>query len=418
MSARSRPRRPVAAKGARRPPAEPVDLQLSGTVAAGGDVIARLPDGRVVFVEGGLPGEAVRAVLTEGRRDFAKARVVEVVDASPDRVEPPCPWARAGCGGCQWQHIAPAAQLPAKAAIVADAFARIARVEPPPGPPPVALPPAAYRTTLRLAVGPDGRPAYRRRHSSEAMQVGSCLIAHPLLEELVVGTRLRPFTGEVGLRVGVAGGERLVLPTGGAVVIEAPVDAVVAAPGRAAALHEEAGRRRWRVSGESFFQSGPAAAELLIDAVVAAAGPLDPSATVVDLYAGVGLLGGVLAERSGARLVAVESSLEAAADARVNLADLAATVDEVEVAAWSPVAADVVVADPARSGLGRPGVAAVAATGAARVVLVSCDPASCARDTALLRDAGFEAVSLAVLDLFPNTVHVEAVVAFDRARRP
>jgi 23S rRNA (uracil1939-C5)-methyltransferase len=393
-----------------------VALRLGEAVAAGGDTLGRLDDGRVVFVEGGLPGEAVRAVVVEQRRDFARARVVEVDEASPVRRTPPCPWARAGCGGCQWQHVDPDAQLALKAGTVADALRRIAGLGAAlPGPPPRAVDPRGYRTTLRLASGPEGRPSFRHRHRRDLLEVDGCMVAHPLLEDLVAGTRLRPGEGEVTLRVGVAGGERLVLPDRRAVVVSAPVDAVVAAPGRPAVLHEEAGGRRWRVSGPSFFQSGPAAADLLAVTVDAAVGAdLGHGAVLVDLYAGVGLLGGVVAARAGARLVAVESSPEASADAVANLADLDASVVTADVAGWAPCPADVVVADPSRTGLGRPGVAAVIATGAPRVVLASCDPASGARDTALLVAGGYRPVALAVLDLFPHTVHVESVTTFER----
>lgn len=406
----------MSARRAPRPAGAPTRVQLrTGTaVAAGGDAIARLPDGRVAFVEGALPGELVDAEVVDSRRDFARARAVGVLDASPERVRPPCPWARAGCGGCQWQHVEAGAQLAHKAAIVADALRRTARLDVPGGPPPAAVAATGYRTTLRLVAGPDGRPAFRHRRSHDPVEVDGCLIAAAPLADLVTRTRLRPSRGEVTLRVGLAGGERLVLPGPAATVVEAPVDAVVVRPDDpAAVVHEDAGGRRWRVSGRSFWQSGAAAAELLATSVVAAAGPVGAGTRLVDLYAGVGLLGGVLAA-GGAPLVAVESSRSAAADARVNLADLDATVVEAEVGAWEPQAADLVVADPARPGLGRPGVAAVVATGAPRAVVVACDPASGARDSALLAAAGYRLASLAVLDLFPHTTHVEAVMAFER----
>lgn len=131
-------------------------------------------------------------------------------------------------------------------------------------------------------------------------------------------------------------------------------------------------------------------------------------------YAGVGLSASVLGAARGVRVVAVESEPAAVADARVNLADVDAEVVASEVGRWDPVRADVVVADPARSGLGRPGVAAVAATGAPRLVLVSCDPASLARDTTLLAAAGYRLAAVTLVDAFPDTFHVETVSRFDR----
>ena len=138
--------------------------------------------------------------------------------------------------------------------------------------------------------------------------------------------------------------------------------------------------------------------------------------TVTGLLAGA-LVGGALATTSaGARVGDLVTGYQesAVADARINLADLDARIVAAEVARWRPQAADVVVADPSRSGLGRPGVGAITATGAPRLVLVSCDPASLARDTVLLRAAGYHLVSVALVDAFPHTFHTETVSRFDR----
>ena len=186
---------------------------------------------------------------------------------------------------------------------------------------------------------------------------------------------------------------------------------------RQASVHEEVAGRRFRVSAGSFFQSGPVVAEALTRAVSAAAGEaLGPGGHLVDLYAGVGLFASVLGARRGARVTAVERPGPALGDARVNLADLDASVVASEVGRWHAGAgrADVVVADPARPGLGRPGVQAVARLAPPRLVLVSCDPASLARDVVLLRTAGFRLCALDLVDAFSDTFHVEAVATFDR----
>lgn len=389
---------------------------MPSAVAAGGDAIARDEQGRVVFVEGALPGEEVRAEITEERSDFARARVVEVVTPSAARSVPPCPSVAAGCGGCQWQHVVPVEQARLKRTIVVDALRRIAHV-----PESVvaedvwAVPDRAYRTGLRLAVEA-GRAVYRRRRAHDAVAVEACLVAHPLLEELVVDGRYGA-AHEVVLRVSAATGERLVLALPTAAGVEVPADVTVVGADRRSALRHAAvtevvAGRRWRVSASSFFQSGPAAAELLVQAVREAAGP--PAGTVVDAYAGVGLLGGSL---GGARLVAVERHAAAARDARWNLGDLPAEVVTEEVAQWDATSVgpvEVVVADPARSGLGRSAATALARAEAPRFVLVSCDPASLARDVGLLQAAGYDLAAVRVLDLFPHTFHVEAVAALVR----
>lgn len=401
------------------------DLQLTPWgMAAGGDALARDADGRVVFVQGALPAERVVARLTQSRRDYARAVVVEVLEPSPDRVCPPCPALAAGCGGCTWQHVAPAAQTRLKAAIVADALRRIGHLADPPEPAVLDLPSPALRTTARLAVSPSGRAGHRPRGTGSdgaappAVETDSCMAAHPLLEELLVHGRYHG-SDEVLLRVGVASGERLVRLGAGATGAEIPDDVMVTRRGdkRRAFVHEEVAGRRFRVSADSFFQPGPVAAAGLVSAVVAAVGDaLGPGAHLVDAYAGTGLFGSVLGA-SGARVTAVESGRSAAADARFNLSDLDAKVVTAEVARWDARRggrAEVVIADPARSGLGRPGVAALAEAAAPRMVLVSCDPASLARDAVLLADAGYRLSSLTLVDAFPHTFHVETVACFDR----
>lgn len=393
-----------------------LDLTIDAVVA-GGAALARDGDGRVVFVSGALPGERVRARLTEQRVDFARAVAVEIVEASPDRVSPPCPALAAGCGGCTWQHVAREAQARLKAQIVTDALRRIARMEDPPVASVVPLAGPPQRSTARLGVTPDGRAGHRRSgRTSHPLPTDACRISHPRLEELITSGRY-PGAGEVLLRVGVASGERLVRARWRSRHVQVPADVVVVAEGGQASVHEEVAGRRFRVSAGSFFQSGPVVAEALTRAVSAAAGEaLGPGDHLVDLYAGVGLFASVLGAQRAARVTAVERPGPAVGDARVNLADLDASVVASEVGRWHAGAggADVVVADPARPGLGRPGVQAVARLAPPRLVLVSCDPASLARDVVLLRTAGFRLCALDLVDAFSDTFHVEVVAAFDR----
>ena len=396
---------------------EVVELEPAA-MAAGGSALARQADGRVVFVDGALPGEKVRARLTEVRRDFARAVTLEVLDPSPDRVAPPCRALAAGCGGCTWQHVAPGAQVRLKAEIVGDALRRIARLPDPPVPEVAPLPGTPLRTTARLAVSPDGRAGHRPRSGTGAVETDACLAAHPLLEELIVAGRY-PGAREVLLRVSVATGERLVRVDRGRARVPEGVVVVAKGGARKAFVHETVAGRRFRISAGSFFQPGPVVAEALAAAVSASLGDaVGEGGLLVDAYAGVGLFGSVVGARSRARVVAVESDGAAVADARVNMADLDAQVVAGEVGRWRADPADAVVADPSRPGLGRPGVTALAATGAPRLVLVSCDPASMARDAALLAEAGYRLGSVALVDAFPHTFHVETVSRFDRVTPP
>ena len=378
---------------------------VPAAMVAGGAALARDADGRVVFVAGALPGERVRVGVESEHRGYRTARLLEVLEPSGDRVVPPCPELERGCGACQWQHIHVDAQRRLKLGIVLDALKRIGGLEAVPVQPTVELPAWSYRTTVRAGVT-DGRAGFRRARSHDSVAVDDCLVAHPLLVPLITDARY-PGAHEVLLRCGSRTGERLAVPTPARRGVVVPEDV------RSDFIHEHAAGRAWRISAPSFFQSRADGVDELAALVGAAAGELGAATTALDLYSGVGLFAGVLAARGWA-VTAVESSRTAVSDARENLRASGATVVAADVTKWSPSAADFVVADPSRRGLGRKGVGVVAGSGARRLVLVSCDAASLGRDLALLRAEGFALTSLTPVDLFPHTYHVEVVTVFDR----
>ena len=390
-------------------------------VVAGGLGLGHEEDGRVILAAGALPGDRVAVELERSRKRFGQGHVVEVLAPAAERIDPPCPEVAAGCGGCDLQMAPPPLQRELKVGIVADSLAHIAKIQDLPITAGEQLPTEGYRTTLRCAVL-DGRAGFRRRRSNDVHVVESCWIAHPGVREVVEQGRF-PGASEVVIRIGARTGERVVVVSpavGGAGVGEVTVPAGVRvvgadelAEGSEVHFHELVARRRFRVSAGSFFQARPDGAEALLRAVARAIAPFDPAADrLVDLYGGVGLFTlGLGAQRS----VLVERSASSCADARVNLASLGSVVDEVAVERWHATAADVVVADPARAGLGAEGVAQVVATGAARVALVSCDPAALARDVRLLIDAGYRALGVELVDMFPHTHHVEAVTTLAKA---
>lgn len=388
-------------------------------MVSGGAALCRDSSGEVVLVEGALPGEAVRAAVEDRRRGGVKrGRVVVVETPSPERVEPPCPAVARGCGGCRWQHADPAAQVRFKQEIVADALTRVGGFAP--GAIDVraapALPPMGMRTTLRMAIA-SGRPGFRGHRSHDIVDVDACPVAHPLVDDMIATTDFGSVR-EVTLRCGAGTGDRLIVAAPDAVDVEAAPDVVVVGDdeldaGAPAWFHEVVAGRRWRISADAFFQARPDGAEALVDAVSTAAGDaLTGDAVLLDAYCGVGLFGAALV--GAGRVIGVESHPGAAADASVNLADREADVVCGDVAEWAPEPVDLVVADPARTGLGPGAVDVLAATGAARLVLVSCDAAACGRDARLLVDEGYVPVSATVVDLFPHTPHVEVVTCFDR----
>ncbi len=394
------------------PVGPPATRLVATALAAGGAAVARQAGGRVVLVEGALPGETVDAVVTSEHASYARATVVAVLESSPDRVSPPCPHVARGCGGCGWQHVSPAAQRQAKVALVTEALVRLGGVDQPRVEPGPSLPTEGYRTTLRMAIGPDGA-GFRRHRGHDVVEVGECLVAHPLLAELVA---TGDFAGawEVTLRCGAATGDRLALlapsaagaalPSSVLVVGEDELDA-----GRRAWMFEEVAGTRLRVSARSFFQASRVGAEALVEAVKAAVAGAGPG-ELVDAYGGVGLFGATAG--AGREVTVLERSASSAADARVNLAS--AKVLRLDVGRWRPSPAAVGVADPPRAGVGRRPVAALAASGAGHLVLVSCDPASLGRDAGLLRAKGFGLRSTTVVDMFPGTPHIETVSLFTR----
>ena len=391
---------------------EPLLLRPERFVA-GGEALAHDPDGRIVFVRGGVPGDAVEVETVEDKGDWSRAIVGRVVEPGPDRVEPPCPRRREGCGGCDWQHLAVPAQLRAKVDIVRDAMRRTARLPDAELHTGRAVPADGYRTTVRLIGDDSGRPAYRHDRSHDTVPAAGCLIAHPNLLPVIDTIELTPGL-EITLRTSAATGE-LTARWDASKGTVARLPAAVAV-GADAVLFEVISGHRMRVSAGSFFQSGPAAAELLVATVRRAAPELDQATRVVDLYAGVGLFA-VAAAPHATHVVTVETSRAAVADCRANLAGRGARVEQGQAGRWRPDRAmdvDVVIADPARSGLGKPGVGTVAASGAPVAVLVSCDPVALARDTALLARQGYRHDGTEVLDLFPHTHHVECVTRFVR----
>lgn len=389
--------------------------QLTTTsMASDGRAVARDASGKVVFVEGALPGETVAASVESDHSSYSDARVVEVLTPAPDRKGAPCPRLKEGCGGCQWQHVSPEGQKRLKAAMVAEALRRIGRLDDIAPSPTVALDPWHWRTSIRAGVV-DGRASLRKAHSHDLVPIEGCLIAHPLLVPLLSGRRYVGASSVV-LRCGVRTGERLVSASPSGATVDVPPDV------SHRHFHEEAAGRQWRVSARSFFQSRPDGAEALAALVKAAAeevpsGDESPASKgrrrAVDAYSGVGLFAGVLASE-GWSVVAVEGAKSSVEDARVNLSGLDVEVVRADVTKWRPAPADLVVADPSRDGLGRAGVSVLGRTEAKRIVLISCDVASLGRDAGLLVGAGYRLSSVTPVDMFPQTWHVEVVSVFDR----
>ncbi len=456
-----------------------LELTLTG-IAHGGEAIGR-HDGKVIFVPFAIPGETVRVAITEQKANWARARLLEVLTPSPDRVEPPCPFfGPQRCGGCQWQHIAYERQLQLKQAIVQDQLARLGRL---PNAPvaetwAVALtdeddPAWRYRNHVQFSITADGRPAYQQAASHDLIAVDECLLLSPALDAVhaalwagaagdepdadeadqqpptaaTAGYKGKVWTlgdaprtahprgagrgqplRRISVRSSAASGQTLVtLETDDDQAPELALDLPVAVAllhrdGQAealigqAAIEEEVHGRRYRVSAGSFFQVNTAGAEALVDLVLDFLDP-QPSQRLLDAYAGVGLFALALAPFCR-QVDAIEAAPSACADFAWNAADLPhVRLHEGDTAAVlaslsGPYAG--IVLDPPRTGLGQAVITQLARLAAPRLAYVSCDPATLARDAALLTQAGYRLRAVQPLDLFPQTYHVESVALWER----
>ncbi|HUE30210.1 MAG TPA: class I SAM-dependent RNA methyltransferase [Verrucomicrobiae bacterium] len=390
---------------------------------------------QVVFVRYGAPGDRVQAEVVERRGGYLRARIAAVLAPGPARVLPGCRYFPT-CGGCQWQHVAPPAQRDAKAAIVAEQLARVAGVRDAEVLP--TIPSAAdwhYRARITLAV--EGRRAgYRRARSHDLVEIADCPLAEPVVAAHLEAARawvaalrvpLRRVTlsaapGGVVLAASAAAppgppdleaSEALLVRTAsvrGTVVTGAGARLVAGDPTVRVALEPGLDLE---VPADVFTQVNPGANRRLVETVVAL-GAFAPGARVLDLYCGAGNLSLPLARR-GVTVLGIERSRVAVEAARANAARLrlaAATfrADDVARALRDLPAGsvDAVVLDPPRGGAAD-AVGALVALRPPRILYVSCDPATLARDVRGLVAAGYRLERVQPIDVFPQTYHVESV---------
>jgi len=411
---------------------ERVEIPLDG-ITHGGEAVGRLPDGRACFVPYALPGERVAIEVVQERGRWARGRLLDVLVASPDRVNPPCPYfGPERCGGCQLQHLAPAAQPALKRRILIEQLQRIGAIPDPPVTETVHVRDFGYRNSARFGADGNGRLGFRRANSNQLIPIDRCLLLDAQVQALreEAGDRWHG-AQEVTVRAGLGTGERVLVvqPGEGGLPPLPPGDtpvAVTGKPGRSAALRGEpalsevVAGRRFQISPTSFFQASTAGAEVLCD-LVGRAVDARHGETALDLYAGVGLFAAVLADR-GAQVTAVEFDRAAVDDARQNLAG-----DEVEVVQADAEAyvrdlaagggtADIIVLDPPRRGAGGAVCTAMSALHPRVIVYVSCDPAALARDARTLAGLGYDLRCAVPVDQFAQTAAIETVATFTPSR--
>lgn len=421
-------------------------LQLTTLgMAYGPHAIART-DGMVVFVRGAAPQETVEAVVTEVRDRFAFADVAVVLDPSPQRRPAPCP-ALPRCGGCPWQHLDYAAQLAAKRRIVDDHLRRLAGLVHEVAPVWPSPREYGYRQRIKLRVGAGGALGFHAAASHDVVDVAHCLLAAPAVDAAIPAARALAERVPTlrRLELALADAEGRVVASGeveGRLRAQdvSAVEAWLAGHRGVAGvvLRGRGWRREWgdvtvwtepeadrplAVRAPGFIQVNALGNRLLVDAVIAAVAP-HPGQRVLDLYAGAGNLALAL-RRRGAQVTAVEQDGRAIADARRNAAaepgaPLRAIAGRAERVAAALAAAgerfDAVVLDPPRAGAA-PCIEPLLALHPPRLVYVSCDPATLARDLGRLRGP-YVLAHVQPIDLFPHTYHLENVALLTRSCDP
>ena len=398
-------------------------------MAQGGEAIGRDETGRVVFVPYAIAGEEVVVEIVEEKKNYARARLVEIITSAPARVSPRCEHF-GKCGGCQWQHIAYDAQLRFKTDIVREQLARIGKIADAPVRDTIGMTdPWHYRNNVQFQLDDTGRLCFRAMESHALVPIRECHIIHPLLAEMF---RALEFEGadfvEVTLRAGTRTGEKLLMLEGRD---EAPPEISVDEPISIAhrtprgdviplvgkdALHEELRGRLFRVSPQSFFQVNTTMAETLIELVERYLAPR-PSDVLLDAFGGVGTFGLLLAPRV-ARVIEIEEAPDAVNDAKANAVELMnvefqrGKVEDILPKSKSPI--DLVVADPPRAGIAPTAREAIITQLPRAIAYVSCDPATLARDARQLVNGGYRLVEVQPVDMFPQTCHIETVSLFAR----
>ena len=407
------------------------------TLTYGGDAMGRLDDplattgGRAVFVPFGLPGEHVRVRLTAEKKNFARGEIVEILEASKDRIQPKC--IHFGeCGGCRYQNLPYEKQLIAKTEILIDQLKRIGKIENPQVQAMVACPnPWNYRNHIQFSLYHDGRLGFQMPHSNQVLPISECHLPEPSINSLWPQLKFDPGTDieRVSLRTGNEDDLIMTLESNSPEPPELEIEAGISVTH----LYEEntvviAGtdhmvmrvrERDFKVSAASFFQVNTIMTEKMINHLLTSL-PVSMSTTLLDIYCGVGLFSAFFAPKCG-RVIGIESSESACEDFVLNLDEF----DNVEL--YEGLAEEVLpglvgqignlsytIVDPPRAGLDKQVVDEILKLGPQMIAYVSCDPSTLARDAARLINGGYKLKEVTPFDLFPQTYHIESISLFEK----
>lgn len=394
-----------------------VNVRVTG-VAFGGEGVTRTGD-LVVFVPFSMAGDEVEVEIISVKKRFARGGIKNILIPSESRVKPPCPY-YTDCGGCRYQHIGYEAQVGIKQAQIRDAFERIGRISNPPINEMIPSPrPFYYRCKAEFQIQskPGGAPVAGFMHaaSNDVVDVESCMLVDETINQAYREFRKQLLRGERRFR---DGSKRVIWSVSGGDTGEDPLS-----PERH--IERVVREKMFLVPRRGFFQANLFLLERMVDEVVSLC-RLTGKETVLDAYCGSGLFSAFIAGNSQ-RLFGIETDTDAVRCARENLRRLGyenATIFRGDVSQVmrerilrQGIRVDVVVLDPPRQGLEADAVSVVADMKPERIVYVSCNPSTQARDARILIDRGYALVSLQPMDMFPQTAHVETVGLFERRQK-
>ena len=397
----------------------------------GGDSMARLEDGRAVFVPFGIAGERVHVRLTEEKKNFARGEILQILESSNDRIQPRCKHF-GECGGCHYQYLPYEKQLAIKTEILIDQLKRIGKIENPPVQPMIACSnPWDYRNHIQFSLNSNGKIGFQAPNSNKIIPITECHLPETSINDFWQQLEFEPETDieRVSLRAGNDDDLMLLLESDSPEPPEMEIEAGISV----AHIYEEnsvviAGNdhitirvldRDFKVSAASFFQVNTVMAAKMIEHLFTCL-PVSVSTILLDVYCGVGLFSAFFAPKCG-RVIGVEASPSSCEDFAVNLDEF----DNIEL--YEGAAEEIlpglvgqidnlshVVVDPPRTGIERHALDAIVELNPQKIAYVSCDPSTLARDAARLIQGGYKLKEVTPFDLFPQTYHIESISLFEK----